>query len=126
MSGLHLKRLHLDADSFIIWCGPKDNPYRPSLGIHVEHPWSNCVKEFDAPPRLYFHLFRWFVIIAMTKDAKSQSWNCREGNTERWRWITWHPDHRTLCCRALHTSTKFGKTGEWECARLKGHKGDHA
>lgn len=130
MSGLHLKRLHVDSDSFIIWLGPNTLSERghpriceKGLGIHVEVPWSRCVKEFDAPPRINLHLYNWFVIIAYGREGKSQAWS-RKGVTERWRWITWHPN-RDLQCRAKYVGTHFGQTREWECSRLKGHKGDH-
>lgn len=127
MSGLHTKRLHWDTDSFIVWCGPKDNRYQPSLGIHIDFPWSEDVRQFDCPKRINLHLWNWHVMIGLTKDAKSQSWNHKEGNTERWRWVTWHPNHRKLCCHAPVHGSKFGgRIRDWECGRLKGHKGDHA
>jgi hypothetical protein len=58
--------------------------------------------------------------------AKSQVWTRKEGATDRFRRITWHPDHRTLCCRHRYVATKWGRTQEWECGRLRGHKGNHA
>jgi hypothetical protein len=124
MTGLHLKRLHLDADSIIVWCGPKDNPYKPSLGIHIDFPWSADVRQYDCPQRINLHCWHWFVMIALNKESKSQAWS-RQGTTERFRWITWHPNHYKLCCREPYLATKWGRTQEWECSRLKGHKGEH-
>ena len=129
MSGLHLKRLHIDSDSFIIWCGPdRKNErgftmiHRPSLGIHIDFPWSEDVRLYDCPKRINLHLWHWYVMIG----AKSQVWTRKEGNTERFRWITWHPDHRRLCCREKHLTARWGgEEKEWECGRLRGHRGPH-
>lgn len=134
MSGLHLKRLHADADSFLIWLGP-DTPNKHghtqvctrSLGIHIDFPWSECVQQYDAPKRITLHLYWWHVLIALGSDGKSQVWHHREGNLYRWRRITWHPN-RSIQCRKEFTAIKphCGDLREWECSRLRHHRGSHA
>jgi hypothetical protein len=123
------KRLHVDWNSFIIWCGPDtknerghSQMYRPSLGIAIDFPWSEDHRLYGCPIRVNLHLWRWFAMVGQ----KSQEWTRKKGTTERWRWITWHPDHRTMGCRAPIVKTRFGVTKEWECSRLRGHRGEHA
>lgn len=123
-----MKRIYIDFNSLILWCGPDTKNekgfsqlHKPSLGIVVDHPWCKDHRLYGCPIRINLHLWRWFVMIGQ----KSQVWNRKEGTIDSWRWITWHPDHQSMGCRTLKLGTKFGTTKEWECSRLKGHKGDH-
>lgn len=51
--------IRFDGDSFSIG----GNHPSTNIGVHVEHPWSQCVREFGAPYRIYLHAFgKWLTI----------------------------------------------------------------
>lgn len=120
--------LSLDRDSFIIWFRQSYSENN-GLGVHCEFPWSQCRKEFDAPPRIYLHLIWGSVSIAMRREGKTQAWNHKDGNLYEWRWVSWHPN-RSIQCRAKYVADKGGVFSngprEWECSRLRWHRGNHA
>lgn len=76
--------------------------------------------EFGAPKRVYIHAYNWCILIG----EKSQTWSRKKGNTENWRFISWHP-HKDLQCGKSYIGTYFGITKEWKCSRLKNHNGIH-
>lgn len=120
--------LSVDRDTFIVWFRQSYSENN-GLGIHVDLPWSECVREHDAPLRAYLHLVWLTVSIALNRDGKSQVWQPKRGNLYEWRWISFHPA-RSIQCRATYVADKGGAFSngprEWECARLRGHRGDHA
>lgn len=125
---IHNRWLTIDSDTFIIWFRRTRSEIN-SLGVHMDFPWSEDVKRYDAPQRANIHLVWWFLTIALNRDGKSQVWHHKHGNVYRWRRITWHPA-KSIQCRAKYVADKGPAVSlgprEWECARLRGHRGDHA
>lgn len=75
--------VHIDGDSIIV--APSAKRRREllgQLGVHVEHPWSDCVRRFDAPLRIYLHLGPLGALIVglPTLDAGRLTWT----RTQRW------------------------------------------
>lgn len=62
---------------------------RPKWSVHIDHPWSECVKLDGAPMRIYMWTPWAFVTIALTPGSKSQVYDGRW--TDRWSWLTFHP-----------------------------------
>lgn len=63
-----------------------------NFSIHVDHPWSKCVQEDGAPKRIYIHLFRIFITIALAPGEGGQVYDWRHKKwTQKWSWITITP-----------------------------------
>jgi hypothetical protein len=61
------------------------------MRIYVDGPWSEDVREYDAPMRIYFHTRHWLWIIGLWPTIKAQVWAASEGYTDRFGWIVRHP-----------------------------------
>lgn len=122
MTALHLRRLYVDRDCLILYLGPVDKRHDRLLGIHVEFPWSECVRKFHAPYRLYIHGY----FFSATLGAKSQAWSPRTGYRERkWRHFAIALDRRFLCNAEFPNTFRYGGPVA-RCARVRRHRGEHA
>lgn len=121
---MHNRWVSIDRDTFIIWF-EQCRSCNHGLGIHVDLPWSEDVKLYDAPQRIYLHLIWWSVAIGLG-DGKSQVWHHRDGNLYRWRRVTWHPNRSIQCRQKYFAEKPYCGEGEWECSRLRHHRGAHA
>ncbi len=66
------------------------------MKIYIDHPWSEDVKKWGAPMRIYLHTKHWMWTIGLWPTIKSQAWNGTTGwgytdDPPDMRWITWHP-----------------------------------
>ena len=132
-----------DRDSLFV--GPLGN----WVGLHVDHPWSEDVREFCAPCRAYVHLgplggvtvglptrdeleIDWDAHTARTVRvpwhlARQQSWRPSRGYTGTWRVVAYSPK-RWMTCREEVGEVRVGRSGqEWreECGALRWHRGPH-
>jgi len=66
-------------------------------GVHIDHPWSECVRQDGAPLRIYIRTPWNSWIIALAPGNKSQVFDRKTNTwTDRWAFITSTPnDHLT-------------------------------
>jgi hypothetical protein len=64
--------------------------------LHIDHPWSECVRDDGCPLRVYMRTPWAWITMALAPGEGSQvyDWKTRTW-TERWSWLTFTPiDHR--------------------------------
>lgn len=61
------------------------------MRIYIDGPWSEDVRKYGAPMRIYVHTKHWTWIIGLWPTIKAQVWTGSEGYTDRFRWIVKHP-----------------------------------
>lgn len=104
------------------------------MGIHVDHPWAECVKEFDAPLRVYLHCYPLGSVIVGLPTlhpkpdlVRAQSWNVFRGSTDKWRRVVVHPNRRWECKEEVGEPFKnrLGHTKRFHCGAFRWHPGPH-
>ena len=60
--------------------------------IYVDFPWSEDVRKWGAPKRIYIHTKHWMWMIGLWPGNGAQVWNGTEGYSEdKFAWIVHHP-----------------------------------
>lgn len=61
-------------------------------GLHIDHPWSECVREYGAPTRIYIRTPKVFITIALGRGNGTQAYDWKAKiYTDRYSWITFIP-----------------------------------
>lgn len=115
--------VHADRDT-LIYFSPTNE--RRSIGIHVDLPWSEDVKDYDAPLRAYLHLWWWQGVVALSPKGKIQKWMPETGwhAPRTYGWWSFHPARDRLCRNRIELGTnRLGKPRYFECGRRRNHRG---
>ena len=70
--------------------------YKPPMwSLHIDHPWSKCVREDGAPLRAYSFTPWGFITVSLWPGNGSQVYDWKTKTwTDRWSWFTRHPRGR--------------------------------
>jgi hypothetical protein len=128
---MNIGPLHLDRDSISLGTATRSPIW---ICLHVEHPWSECVQEYNAPARIYVNSTLGGLTIGLPSNrtwlfehgmayrtkvpwhiVRSQRWNPFHGSTNDWDWITFHPSRRLTCRKSIG--------GRSICGKLRWHPG---
>lgn len=111
--------IYLDRDSFFI--GTPGN----WVGIHVDGPWTECVKNYDAPQRIYVHLWLAYLSIGLPSKGEDGHWHFSHG--QRWSWRTGITEHYQIITfnmnRKLQCKEKIDE--RFICGAFRWHPGPH-
>lgn len=127
--------IHIDRDSVLIGQPHPGQPARWDFwGIHVEHPWSPCVTEHDAPRHIYLHagpLGSLTIALPARTDGhlhldRATSWSPTRG----WagatdRIIAYTPDRWMTCRRTVGDPVVTARGATWQprCSAHRHHLG---
>ncbi len=60
--------------------------------VYIDFPWSEDVRKWDAPMRIYLHTKHWMWMIGLWPTIKGQVWNGSDGyHNSKMSWIVHHP-----------------------------------